>query len=70
MEVVAVYSMGLCGLEILDIVYGIDDFVLYRFSVCDGNEGKTRKAKIHYETERPYFLFRGRRIHFDDCLRV
>ena len=35
MKVIAVYSMGLCGLEILDITYGIDDFVLYRFSFCD-----------------------------------
>lgn len=69
-KVVAVYSFGLCGLAITGIEYGIDDSVLYFFDDLTDSPKKARKAKIHYETERPYFLYRGRRIHLDDCMRV
>jgi len=31
---------------------------------------EAHSAKIHFETERPYFLYMGNRIHLDECLRA
>ena len=67
---VAVYSFGLCGIEILDIEYGINDAVIYRF--CSGSEEveKPHRARIYYSNnDRNYFLYNGRRIHLDECMR-
>ena len=63
-KVVAVYSNGLSGIEILDIEYGIIDRVVYRT-----HDGKIHKHIIYYN-ERPYFINNGIRIHFDECMRV
>lgn len=69
-KVVAVYSFGLCGLEIMDIINSIDDYVIYRF--CGGSETETKlhKAKIYYNTKEPYFNYNGKRIRLSECLRV
>jgi hypothetical protein len=69
-KVLAVYSFGLCGLAITGIEYGIEDKVTYYFDDLTDSPKKHRKAKIHYETERPYFKYNGCRIHLDDCMRV
>lgn len=63
-KVVAVYSEGLTGLEILDIEYGVIDRVIYRTY-----DGKIHERIIYYN-ERPYFVNNGIRIHFDECVRV
>lgn len=69
-KVIAVYSFGLSGLAITGIEYGIDDRILYYFDDLTDSPKKARKAKIHYETERPYFLYNGKRIHFDECMKI
>ena len=63
---VGVYSEGLAGLEIKYIEYDIDDYVYY---VALYGNSSYHKSKIYY-SDRPYFKFRGRRIHFDEVLRI
>ncbi len=65
---VACFS-GFGGLEIKEILYGIEDTVVFVVGAwCGGREIHT--AKIHYETERAYFNYRGVRVHFDEILRM
>lgn len=65
----AIATMGLnnfCGMEILAIEYGIDDYVIVRGFIDD-----LHRYKIHYETERPYFRYcNGCRYHLDEFIRV
>ena len=69
-KVIAVYNFGLCGLAITGIEYGIEDAVRYYFDDLTDSPKRLHRAKVHYETERPYFKYRGKRIHLDDCMRV
>ena len=69
MDVKAVYSMGLIGIEIISIEYDVDDYIIYRYM------GRYHKVKIYYsgyntENEKPYFRFYNRRIYLDECMRV
>ena len=58
-------AMG-CAMAILDIQYGIDDYVIIK-----GFTGDLHRYKIHYGTERPYFRYcNGCRYHIDEFLRV
>lgn len=61
-----VYCDGLVGLEIKYIEYGIDDYVYY---IARYGKESYHKSKVHY-SDRPYFNFYGRRIHFDEIMRV
>lgn len=61
------YFSGFGGLEIKSIEYGIEDYVLYVTGAWNG-QGKAHKSKIYYE-ERPYFKYKGVRIHLDECIR-
>lgn len=63
-KVVAVYSSGLTGLEILGGEYGVYDRIIYRTY-----DGKIHRHKIYYN-ERSYFIHNGIRIHLDECMRV
>lgn len=63
MDVKAVYSMGLVGIEILSIEYDVDDYIIYRYM------DKIHKVKIYY-TEKPYFRFYNRRVYLDECMRI
>ena len=65
---VAYYS-GYNGVEIKEILYGIDDYVVFVSGVWNGNS-KLHKSKIHYESDRPYFRYGNQRIHWDECLRM
>ena len=65
MVTTAVFTGGLCGLYLKQVEYGIDDYILFIDYM-----GGAHRAKVHYETERPYFNFMGHRIHFDECVRV
>lgn len=61
---VAVCSMGLVGLECLDILYGIDDYMIVR-----GYTGDLHKVKIYY-TDNPYIRLYGRRFNTSDFMRI
>lgn len=66
MPAIAVYSMGLAGLEIKKIEYGIDDHIIFVAF------GKTvHRAKIYTAPSgQNYFIFGKTRICLDECMRV
>lgn len=63
---VAVYSMSNWGgIEILDILYGIDDYVVARWY------GKSiHCVKIHYGANHASFRIGAHTIRLDECMRV
>lgn len=63
---VAVYPMSNWGgIEILDILYGIEDYVVARYY------GKTyHKVKINYNINHPSFRIGRFTIRLDECLRM
>lgn len=63
------YCSILGGLEVKDIIYGIDDAVVFVAGAWTSDRS-VHTAKIHYETERAYFNFNGVRVHFDEILRA
>lgn len=64
-QTIGVYEMGLFGIEIKQVEYGIEDYILFVDYM-----GGAHRAKVHDETERFYFNFMGHRIHLDECIRV
>lgn len=67
--VCAVYSMGLCGLEIHGIEYGIEDYIIYAYVGTD-TIYSYHKSKIYYGENDSYFVWCGRRIHLSDCMKT
>ena len=68
--VCAVYSMGYTGLEIHGIEYGIDDYIIYKYT-----DGETvysyHKSKIQYTTNgNAYFVWNKRRIPLNECMCI
>ena len=63
------YFSGFGGLEVKEILYGIEDEVVFCVGAWTGHR-EIHKARIHYETERPFFLYRGIRVHFDEVIRM
>ncbi len=59
-----IYSFGLCGIEILDYIYGIDDYILYRYN------GKLSVVKTYYSSSHDdfYFKFGNMRIYLNEVL--
>lgn len=68
--VCAMYSFGYTGLEIHGIEYGLDDYIIYKYT--DGEKVYSyHKSKIQYTTNgNAYFVWRGRRIHLSECIRT
>lgn len=63
--VVATSAFG--GLEVLDIEYGIDDRVVYRWNF--GEPGRVCRAKIRDDGDGlPYFKTKGHKIFMDEVL--
>ena len=66
-------TMALCnfgGLEILDIIYGIEDMAIACFNNGCGRSD-IRRHKIYYTTGgRAYIRKAGRRFYFDEIMRV
>lgn len=67
LETVAYYS-GCGGIEIKDILNGIENHVVFVAGAWCGNP-TVHMAKIYY-TDNPYFRYHGYTIHLDDCLRT
>ncbi|MBO6272777.1 hypothetical protein J6O48_08370 [bacterium] len=69
----AVGTFPLCnfgGLEILDILYGINDYAVACFNFGTGRQ-QIRKHKIHYTPAgRSYIRKQGVRYYFDEIMRV
>lgn len=69
MESVAYYS-GLNGLEIKDILYGINDYILC-VSGAWGGKKTPHKLKIYYNQDGSnYIKLHGYRIRLDECIRM
>lgn len=64
-ETKAVYSMGYVGLEIKEILYGIEDYIVYVYT----GDNSVHKARIYY-SNRFYFKFAGNNVYLDECMRV
>lgn len=63
------YFSGFGGLEVKSIAYGVEDCVVFVVGAWTGRP-EVHTARIHYETERAYFNYRGTRVHFDEVLRM
>ena len=63
-KVIAIYSCGLVGLEVLDIQYGINDYIVYRYT----GDGSIHRAKINDN----YNSFKSciGTVKLNECLRV
>lgn len=59
---VAVWSCGLAGLEIKGVEYGMEETVLCVWA----GDNSAHRCKVR---SGPYFLFHGRRVYLDECLR-
>ena len=62
------YYSGFGGIEVKTIDYGLEDYCIFVAGAWTGNRS-VHRCKIHYETNRPYFIYNGCRIHFDEILR-
>lgn len=68
MEKRVIASCGLCNvasLNIYDIEYGIDDYV-----VVGLNSQKCRSYKLYTNTKGTYFNWGGTRYYLDDFMRI
>ena len=70
-KVIAVCTMcNFGGIEILNVEYGIDDRIVYRYNFGQP-ENKMHKARIYYGAgDMPYFNTKFGRIYLDECIRV
>ena len=73
---VAYYS-GYDGLEIKDILYGLDDYVAYTSSAWTYTSGawigkkRAHICKIYYTASgNAYFKYNGIRIPLNECIRI
>lgn len=58
------YQFG--GVEVVGTEYGIEDYILYRCPVL--GHPRAHRARVHYETCRPYIHIYGRRLHLDEIV--
>ena len=62
------YYSGYAGIEIKDILYGIEDYIVFVAGAWCSDKS-VHKSKVYYG-DRPYFKFNGNRIYLDECLRA
>lgn len=62
------YNPACSGIEIKDILYGVEDYVMFVSGVMS-SQPTPHKCKIYYG-DRPYFICRGEKVYMDECLRV
>ena len=71
MKPIATYSI--CnngGIEILDFIYDIDDYVSYCFNFGDTKKRKIHIVKLYSNTKGTYFKANNMRIYLNECMRV
>ena len=66
-DYVAYYS-GCGGIEIKNIQYGIEDYVVFVANAWYGKPS-VHRAKIYYGEKNSYFRYNGYRVSFDECIR-
>ena len=60
------YFSGYGGIEVKEIQYGIDDYVIYVSGAWTNNR-RVHRVKIQY-SDRPYFRFGAKKIYFDELI--
>lgn len=63
------YFSGFAGLEIKEIVYGIEDTVFFVVGAWTGKP-EAHRAVIRYTAAGAYFKYRGSRVRFDEIVRM
>lgn len=67
---IAVYPMGNWGgLEVLDIIYGINDYAVVRFNFGEPDK-KVHKVKIYYDRQTPHIQVDGVHVSLGECMSV
>ena len=67
LEPIGVYNMGLFGVYVYDILYGIDDYVVAGWD----DFTNTRRRKIYTDKEgNAYFNFSNCRIYLNEVERI
>lgn len=75
-EYVGYYS-GYSGIEIKEIQYGIDDYIVFVAGAWCSNKS-VHRSKVYYTVglkspygdARAYFRYNGNRIYLDECIRA
>lgn len=62
------YISACGGIEIKEIVYGINDSVVFIANAWHG-EKSAHKRKIYYNSNGAYFIFAGQRFNFNEIVR-
>lgn len=63
------YWSCLGGVEVKEIQYGIEDYIVYISNAWNGSRSYHR-VKINYDGKRFYITLHGQRLYLDECLRV
>ena len=62
------YVSAFGGIEIKEIVYDIEDHVVFIAGAWGPNKS-AHKRKIYYNSNGAYFKFNGQRVHFNEIVR-
>lgn len=68
-EYVGYYS-GYSGIEIKDIQYGIEDYIIFVAGAWCSKKSVHRSKVYYAPSGRDYFRYNGNRIYLDECLRA
>lgn len=71
-ETIAYYS-GAGGVEIKEIEYGVDDYIIFLSGCWYGHECRAHRRKIYYPPngrDSAFFTFDGFKIPLDECMRA
>lgn len=67
-EYTAYYS-GFSGLEIKEIQYGIEDYIIFVAGAWCSKKSVHRSRIRYTAAGRAYFMYNGSRIPLDECIR-
>ena len=62
------YISACGGIEIKEIVYNIDDHVVFIAHAWSSNKS-AHKRKIYYNNNGAYFIYAGQRFNFNEIVR-
>ena len=67
---IAVYPMNnFGGVEILDVLHGDNDYVIYRYNFSMPEE-TIHKTKVYYGPKRAYIRIGDATVNIDSCVRI
>ena len=66
------YYSGCNGIEIKDIMYGVDDHIIFIDNAWYGKSTykNVHTAKIYYSDNGDFFRFNGYKISLNECIRM